>query len=106
MGKVRIVTDSNAFLLPAIKEKYAIEVIPHRIKIGGAIYEEDADFTADELFKKLSEAQKAGLNRLPEVLAADVKHSFDTLKGPHTSPAYKTLLEDVATFRRVGGSRL
>ncbi|MEY4265726.1 MAG: hypothetical protein RIS90_261 [Pseudomonadota bacterium] len=30
------------------------------------------------------------------VLAADVKHSFDTLMGPHTSPAYKTLLEDVA----------
>ena len=30
------------------------------------------------------------------VLAADVKHSFDTLTGPHTSPAYKTLLEDVA----------
>jgi microcin C transport system substrate-binding protein len=30
------------------------------------------------------------------VLAADVKHSFDTLMGPHTSPTYKTLLEDVA----------
>lgn len=30
------------------------------------------------------------------VLAADVRHSFDTLMGPHTSPAYKTLLEDVA----------
>ena len=81
MGKVRIVTDSNAFLLPEIKEKYAIEVIPHRIKIGGAIYEEDADFTADELFKKLSEAQNAGLNRLPEVLAADVNMFLDTYTG-------------------------
>jgi microcin C transport system substrate-binding protein len=30
------------------------------------------------------------------VLAADVTHSFDTLMGPHTSPSYKTLLEDVA----------
>lgn len=30
------------------------------------------------------------------VLAADVKHSFDTLMGPHTSPAYKSLLEEVA----------
>ena len=30
------------------------------------------------------------------VLAADVKHSYDTLMGPHTSPAYKTLLADVA----------
>jgi microcin C transport system substrate-binding protein len=30
------------------------------------------------------------------VLAADVKHSYDTLMGPFTSPAYKNLLEDVA----------
>ncbi len=30
------------------------------------------------------------------VLAADVKHSFDILMGPHTSPAYKTVLEEVA----------
>lgn len=30
------------------------------------------------------------------VLGADVKHSFDTLIGPHTSPAFKTLLVDVA----------
>ena len=30
------------------------------------------------------------------VLAADVKHSYETLIGPHTSPAYKTILEDVA----------
>jgi len=30
------------------------------------------------------------------VLAADVKHSFDTLMGPHTSPVYKTILADVA----------
>jgi DegV family protein with EDD domain len=81
MGKVRIVTDSNAFLLPEIKDKYAIEVIPHRIKIGGAIYEEDADFTANELFKKLSEAQSAGLNRLPEVVAADVNMILDTYTG-------------------------
>lgn len=85
MGKVRIVTDSNAFILPSVKEKYAIEVIPHRIKIGGAMYEEDADFTADELFKKLNEAQNAGLNRLPEVVAADVNLILDTYTGMRSS---------------------
>ena len=31
-----------------------------------------------------------------QVSAADVKHSFDTLMGPHTSPSYKSLLDDVA----------
>lgn len=30
------------------------------------------------------------------VLALDVKHSFETLIGPHCSPVYKSLLEDVA----------
>ncbi|MBD3893208.1 extracellular solute-binding protein [Hydrogenophaga sp.] len=30
------------------------------------------------------------------VWAADVKHSFDTLLGPHTSPVFKTILRDVA----------
>lgn len=30
------------------------------------------------------------------VLAADVKHTYDILMGPHTSPAYKTVLQDVA----------
>ncbi|MCW5668451.1 MAG: ABC transporter substrate-binding protein [Hydrogenophaga sp.] len=30
------------------------------------------------------------------VLAADVRHSFDTLMSPQTMPAYKTLLEEVA----------
>ena len=30
------------------------------------------------------------------VQAQDVKHSFDTLMGPHTSPAYKSLLDEVA----------
>ena len=30
------------------------------------------------------------------VLAADVKHSYDTLVGPYVTPAYKTILHDVA----------
>jgi microcin C transport system substrate-binding protein len=30
------------------------------------------------------------------VLAQDVKHTFDTLLGPYTSPAYKAVLEDLA----------
>ena len=34
MSKVRIVTDSNAYLSPEVRDRYQIEVIPHRIKIG------------------------------------------------------------------------
>ncbi len=36
------------------------------------------------------------------VLAIDVKHSFDTLMGPYTSPAYKTVLDDVQGIEVLG----
>lgn len=36
------------------------------------------------------------------VLADDVRHSFDTLMGPYTSPAYKTVLADVAGLDVLG----
>ncbi len=82
MGNVRIVTDSNAFLPPDLQEKYAIEVIPHRIKIGGAFYDEGADFTADDLFEKLGETQASGLDRLPDIMPADVNMILEHYTGP------------------------
>lgn len=81
MGKVRVVTDSNAFIPAGLRERYGIEIIPHRIKIGGAFYEEGPDFTADDLFEKLSEAQASGLNRLPEIVPPDVNMILDTYTG-------------------------
>ena len=40
--------------------------------------------------------QDARFHNGEPVLAADVKHSYDTLMGPHVSPAYRTVLQDVA----------
>jgi DegV family protein with EDD domain len=77
MTKVRIVTDSNAYLPPELLENYPIDVIPHRIKIGPSIYEEDEHFSADELFAKLQEAQSVGMIKLPEVQAADLNAILD-----------------------------
>lgn len=72
MSKVRIVTDSNAYLPPDMVEKYQIETIAHRIKIGSALFEEDPSFTADELFARQQGVSVSGSTRLPEVDAADV----------------------------------
>lgn len=77
MGKVRIVTDSNAYLSPEVMAKYKIEVIPHRLKIGASLVEETADFSADSLFAKLQESQANGVNRLPDVHAADINTILD-----------------------------
>ncbi len=77
MSKVRIVTDSNAFLPAEIVAKYAISVVPHRIKIGGSFFEEDADFSTEELFEKVHEVQRMGVSKLPEVQAPNVNAFLD-----------------------------
>ncbi len=81
MSKVRIITDSNAFLSPAVVEQYGITVVPHRIKVGGSFFEEDADFTADDLFGKLNDAQRSGNTRLPEVQAPNINAFLDYFQG-------------------------
>lgn len=77
MSKVRVVTDSNAYLPPDIMEKYRIETVAHRIKIGSALFEEDPSFTADELFARQQGVSVSGSMRLPEVDAADVNTILD-----------------------------
>ena len=82
MGKVRIVTDSNAFLPSDLLREHPIEVIPHRIKVGSSVYEEGTDFTVEQMFQKLNAAQAAGVTQLPEVLAADVNTLLDAYQTP------------------------
>jgi DegV family protein with EDD domain len=82
MGKVRIVTDSNASLSPEFLATYPVEVIPHRIKIGSSVFEEGSDFTADMMFQRLNSAQASGANPAPEVLAADINTILDVYQTP------------------------
>lgn len=84
MGKVRIVTDSNAYISPEVLAKYPIEIIPHRIRIGSAVYEEGPDFTTEQMFQKLNVAQASGASVTPEVLAADINTILDTYQTPGT----------------------
>jgi microcin C transport system substrate-binding protein len=57
---------------------------------------EDVSAAPDGLSVTFRLRREARFHNGQPVLAADVKHSFATLMGPHTSPAYKTILEDVA----------
>ena len=77
MDKVRIVTDSNAYLSPETQATYPIDVIPHRIRVGGSFYEENEDFTADDLFRKYQESQVNGAGKQPMVQAADINTILD-----------------------------
>jgi DegV family protein with EDD domain len=82
MGKVRIVTDSNAWLPAEFLAGTPVEVIPHRIRIGHSVFEEDSDLSADMMFQKLNAAQASGANPTPEVLAADINTVLDTYISP------------------------
>ena len=63
---------------------------------GYGLLAEDVDVAPDGLSATFRLRREARFHNGKPVLAQDVKHSFDTLMGPHTSPAYKTMLFEVA----------
>ncbi len=63
---------------------------------GYGLLAEDVSAASDGLSVTFRLRREARFHNGEPVLAADVKHSFDILMGPYTSPAYKTILEDVA----------
>lgn len=63
---------------------------------GYGLIAQDVTVPPDGLSATFRLRREARFHNGDPVLAADVKHTFDTLLGPHTSPAYKTALEDLA----------
>jgi microcin C transport system substrate-binding protein len=63
---------------------------------GYGLLAEDVTVAPDRLSVTFRIRQEARFHNGTPVEAGDVKHSYDTLMGPYVSPAYKSLLEDVA----------
>jgi len=63
---------------------------------GYGLLAEDVSVADDGLSATFRLRAQARFHNGDPVLAADVKHSYDTLVGPHVTPAYKTMLIDVA----------
>ena len=63
---------------------------------GYGLLAEDVAVAPDGLSATFKLRPQARFHNGKPVLAQDVKHSYDMLIGPHASPAYKTLLADVA----------
>ena len=63
---------------------------------GYGLLAEDVEVSPDGMAATFRIRKEARFHNGDPVQAGDVKHSYDMLMGPHTSPAYKTLLEDVA----------
>ena len=73
---------------------------------GYGLLAQDVSVAADGLSATFTLRLEARFHNGDPVLAADVKHSYDTLMGPYTSPAYKTMLEDVAGLDVLGEREL
>ncbi len=73
---------------------------------GYGLLAEDVTVATDGLSATFVLRPEARFHNGEPVLAADVKHTFDMLMGPYSSPAYKTLLEDVAGLDVLGERRL
>jgi microcin C transport system substrate-binding protein len=69
---------------------------------GYGLLAQDVSVASDGLSVTFVLRPEARFHNGEPVLAADVKHSFDMLMGPYTSPGYKTLLEDVAGLDLLG----
>jgi DegV family protein with EDD domain len=79
MAKVRIVTDSNAYLPREIIERYQIAVLPQRLRVGNLAFNELAGFTVEDIFAQVEESQADGrlTTRLPEIVAPDLNMIYD-----------------------------
>ncbi|KAF1018339.1 MAG: Periplasmic murein peptide-binding protein [Paracidovorax wautersii] len=64
--------------------------------VGYGLLAEDVAVAPDRLSVTFRLRPQARFHNGDPVLAQDVKYTFDTLMGPYTSPAYKTVLRDVA----------
>lgn len=63
---------------------------------GYGLLAEDVAVAEDGLSVTFRLRPQARFHNGDPVLAADVKHSYDTLMGPYVSPAYRTILQEVA----------
>ncbi len=111
-GEIRLVGNSrastfdkyNPFTIKGSAPTYLSELMFDSLLAGsldeaGAAYgllAEDVSVAPDRLSATFRLRAQARFHNGDPVLARDVQHSFQTLIGPHTSPAYKTLLAEVA----------
>jgi ABC-type oligopeptide transport system, periplasmic component len=111
-GELRLVSNSrastfdkyNPFTIKGSAPAYLSELMFDTLLVGAldetatgyGLLAQDVDVAPDGLSATFRLRPEARFHNGKPVLAQDVKYSFDTLVGPYTSPAYKTLLIDVA----------
>ncbi len=93
----------NPFTLRGSAPAYLSDLLFDSLLAGaadetGAAYgllAEDVQLAPDRLSATFRLRREARFHNGKPVQAEDVRHTFETLLGPHTSPAYKTILADL-----------
>ena len=94
----------NPFTIKGTSPAYLSEMLFESLLVGSSdelstaygLLAEDVSVPADGLSATFKIRPEARFHDGKPVQAGDVKHSFDTLNGKFVSPAYRTMLEDVA----------
>jgi len=66
-AKVKIVTDSSAYLEPEVIAKYDIRVVPLRVAFGSEVFAEGVDITNEEFYQRLAEGGKLPTTSQPAI---------------------------------------
>lgn len=117
-GEIRLVSNSrastfdkyNPFTIKGSAPAYLSSLMFDSLLMGSldetasgyGLLAEAVHVAEDGLSATFTLRREAQFHNGDAVLARDVKHTFDTLLGPHTSPSYKTVLEDVAAVAVLG----
>jgi len=65
--KVKIVTDSTAYLPPELITRYGIEVVPLKVLFGPEAYTEGVDISNEEFYRKLAKASTLPTTSQPSI---------------------------------------
>ena len=84
-GKVKIVTDSTAYLSPEEIKKYDVHVVPLRVIFGTAVYTEGVDITSAEFYRRIGKGgslpttSQPAINDFTRVYAELAEQGYDIL---------------------------
>lgn len=65
--KVKIVTDSTAYLEPEVIARYDIRIVPLKVAFGSEVYTEGVDITSEDFYRKLTKSNVLPTTSQPAV---------------------------------------
>jgi DegV family protein with EDD domain len=90
MGRVKVVTDSTAYLEASVAKRLGITIVPLTVRLGDEIFREGVDITAEEFFQKLDRSSAMPVAFPPSVedfqaVYAKLSKTTDQIMSIHIS---------------------